>query len=519
MQALSPTDSAFLWMETRNQPMHVAGLNIYTPPADAGPDYLPKLLAEWGKHLQAQPPFNVRPVLKFGMWYWEEDKEFELDYHFRHLALPQPGRIRELLALVSRVHGNLMDRNRPLWEAYLIEGLPGGRFATYIKIHHALVDGVTGAKMMANGHSLNAEERRPPLWAQMLAKHPTNRPKRAPPSLMEQLAAAARAGRDILPGIGSGLWDIVRSGSAHDASALPFQAPPTPFNVEISGSRRFASQSYALSRLKHIGQAAGATVNDVTLAICAGALREYLLVQNKLPKKPLVAMVPVSLHGETDAGGNQVSLLLASLGTHIADPLKRLKHIVASTTEAKNKLTKMPRLQKLAYGITSISPLAAGMVTGSAEKHPLFNLVISNVPGPKDTLYLDGSRLDEVYPVSIPTHYLALNITISGYGDRLGFGYIACRRSVPTLQRMLDYTHNAILELETALGIGHHHAAVPTPRAAKSAKPATTRVPKKTAKAVAKLVPVKTVKRAVAKTAAKAVSKALTRAPRKRAAA
>ena len=127
MRALSPTDSGFLWLETRNQPMHVAGLNIYTPPAGAGPEFVQDMLKKWGTHLQALAPFNLRPVLRMGLWYWEEDKEFELDYHLRHVALPQPGRIRELLAMVSRVHGNLMDRNRPLWECYVIEGLPGGR--------------------------------------------------------------------------------------------------------------------------------------------------------------------------------------------------------------------------------------------------------------------------------------------------------------------------------------------------------------------------------------------------------
>lgn len=468
MQALSPTDSAFLWMETRNQPMHVAGLNIYTPPPGSGPDYVSKLLAQWSKHPKAIAPFNLRPVLRMGLWYWEEDKEFELDYHLRHLALPQPGRIRELLAMVSRLHGNLLDRNRPLWETYVIEGLPGGRFATYGKIHHALIDGVTGARMAANAMCLTDTETKPPLWDLPFAHHPTVRLKSASPGWLEQLSNVAKAGKEILPGIGSGLWDIVRATYEESASALPFQAPPTPFNVEISGSRRFASQSYSLSRLKHIGTAAGATVNDVTLAICAGALREYLLTQHKLPKKPLVAMVPVSLHGETDAGGNQVSLLLASLATHIADPLKRLQRIVESTSQAKERLTKMPRLQKMAHGITSISPFGLGMVTGAAEKHPLFNLVISNVPGPKETLYLNGARLDEVYPVSIPTHYLALNITISGYGDRLGFGYIACRRSVPALQRMLDYTHNAITELEAALGISTPTAAK-KPRKKKSA--------------------------------------------------
>jgi diacylglycerol O-acyltransferase len=323
MQALSPTDSAFLWMETRNQPMHVAGLNLYTPPKGAGPEFVGELLAEWGKHLSALPPFNQRPVLRMGLWHWEEDKDFELDYHLRHLALPQPGRIRELLAMVSRLHGNLMDRNRPLWECYVIEGLPGGRFATYIKIHHALIDGVTGARMMADGLSLTPKEHKPPLWALPFPKHPTSRRAPAPKSLMAQISALAKAGREILPGIGGGLWDMVRAQVEETAAALPFQAPPTPFNVEISGSRRFASQSYSLARLKRIGVAAGATVNDVTLAICAGALRQYLEAQKALPKKPLVAMVPVSLHGETDAGGNQVSLLLASLATHIKDPRKR----------------------------------------------------------------------------------------------------------------------------------------------------------------------------------------------------
>ena len=185
-------------------------------------------------------------------------------------------------------------------------------------------------------------------------------------------------------------------------------------------------------------------------------------------------MVPVSLHGETSEGGNQVSLLLANLATHMADPRKRLQRIVASTAQAKQRLMAMPRLQKMAYGMSSVSPLGPGMVTGSAKKYPPFNLVISNVPGPKESLYLNGAHLDEVYPVSIPTHYLALNITISGYRDTLGFGYIACRRSVPALQRMLDYTDNAIRELESALGLP---SPSPTPvrkRAAKAvAKPAT----------------------------------------------
>lgn len=490
MTALSPTDSAFLWMETRSQPMHVAGLNLYTPPPGSGPDFVAKLLQQWGKHLKAVPPFNLRPVLRMGLWHWEDDQDFELDYHLRHLALPHPGRIRELLVMVSRLHGNLMDRNRPLWEAYVIEGLPGGRFATYIKMHHALVDGVSGARMMAKGLSVDAREQKPPLWAQDLAPRPASRGPKTAPGLLQQLADAARAGREILPGIGGGLWDMLRAGAGsadQPGGALPFQAPPTVFNVEISGSRRFAAQSYPLARLKAIGAASGATVNDVTLAICAGALRRYLQAKNTLPKKPLIAMVPVSLHGETDAGGNQVTLLLANLATHVADPLQRLRTIVQSTSEAKTRLSGMPRLQKMAHGMTTVAPLGPGMVTGSAGTRPVFNVVISNVPGPRQTLYLNSARLDEVYPVSIPTHYQALNITISGYGDNLGFGFTACRRSVPALQRLLDHTDESINELELALT---HAAATPpplkAPRRRRAPAPVATTAPTPAAKGAAR---------------------------------
>ena len=358
MKPLSPTGSMFLWMETRSQPMHVAGLNLYTPAKGAGPDYLRRLVEGWRQHLQAVPPFNQRPVLKLGRWYWEADQDFELDYHLRHVALPQPGRIRELLAMASRVHGNLLDRNRPLWEAYVIEGLPGGRFDTYIKVHHALVDGVSGAKMMADGLSRSAAEMKPPLWAQTFGKRAAAPGGTRVDRLVKSAVEAARATGEILPGVGSGLWELVHSSQAAAGATTPYEAPATPFNTEITGSRRFAAQSYSLERLRQIGKATGATVNDVTLAICAGALRRHLLSHSALPKTPLTAMVPVSLHGDPSAGaegGNQVALLLANLATHIADPVKRLQRIVASTTAAKQQLSKMSRLQKIAHGAAMLA--------------------------------------------------------------------------------------------------------------------------------------------------------------------
>lgn len=465
MKALSPTDSAFLWMETRSQPMHVAGLNLYTPPPGSGPNFVSHMVAEWRKHVKAQGIFNRRPVLRFGVWHWDEDSEFELDYHLRHLALPQPGRIRELLALTSRIHGNLLDRSRPLWEAYVIEGLPGGRFATYIKMHHALIDGVSGARMTAEGMSEDRHLLKPPLWAQTFKSRVPRAKVREgnKPGLMAQLAELAAAGREVLPGVGEGLADMARALTGQQTAYPVLQAPPTVLNVEISGARRFAAQSYSLARLKRIGAAADATVNDITLAICAGALRTYLTTHATLPDKPLTAMVPVSLHDDSTGEGNQVTLLLAELGTHIADPLKRLASIKASTTRAKDKLRSMSRLKKMAYGATSVATQGPSMMMPAlmeklSSKYPPFNVIISNVPGPRESLYLDGAHLDEIYPVSIPTHFLALNITISGYRDHLGFGYTACRRSVPALQRMLDYTDQSIRELEAALGLETKHS-------------------------------------------------------------
>jgi diacylglycerol O-acyltransferase len=449
MKPLSPTDAMFLWLEGRRQPMHVAGLHLYTPPPDAGEDFVRKLVEDWRDVTHAISPFDERAKFRVGHWFWEQDTELEIDYHLRHSALPQPGRIRELLSLVSRLHGTLMDRTRPLWEINIIEGLADGRIAMYAKVHHAMFDGVAAMKMMQRVLSEDPNERRPPLWAQERPARPPRDDDDTPhPGLMERML---RAGAEIVPGLQSGLREIVRASDAAHADAQPFHAPPTMFNVRISGSRRFAAQSYALDRIKGIGKATGATVNDITLAICSGALRRYLVAHDSLPDKPLIAMVPVSVRTPDHDGGNQVSIMLANLATHIEDPLERLRHIIDSTTTAKERLSKMTRLERLAHAAAMSAPMGASMVTGYARRRPIYNVVISNVPGPKQALYLNGMKLDETYPLSIPVDYLALNITITGYVNQLGFGYTACRRSVPALQRMLDYTDDTLVELETAL--------------------------------------------------------------------
>lgn len=453
MNPLSPTDAMFLWLEGRRQPMHVAGLQLYTPPADADDRFVVRLVEAWREQVAARHPFDQRVQFRLGHWFWEQDTEFELDYHLRHSALPRPGRIRELLSLVSRLHGTLMDRTRPLWELNIIEGLADGRVALCVKVHHALFDGVAAMKLMQTALSADPDAQRPPLWAQEPPQRTPRPHDDAPHGLLERALAA---GAEIMPGVRSGLWELVRASSATEADAQPFHAPPTMFNVRISGSRRFAAQSFGLDRFKAIGKATGATINDVTLAVCSGVLRRYLLAQHALPDKPLIAMVPVSVREEGQSGGNQVSILLANLATHLEDPLDRLRLVVESTKLAKDRLAKMSRLERIAHAAAMSAPMGASIVTGYAKRRPIYNVVISNVPGPKQTLFLDGMRLDESYPISIPFDYLALNITITGYCGQLGFGYVACRRSVPALQRMLDYTEESLGELELALHGGLH---------------------------------------------------------------
>lgn len=457
MTNMNAQDGMYFLIEQRRQPMHVASLQIFSPPKGAGVDYVQKLYQSWRKNLSATAPFNQRPINKHGIWRWEVDDEFDLDYHFRHLALPNPGRVRELLVLVSQLHSTLLDRNRPLWECYLIEGLAGGRFALYIKIHHGLVDGVTGLRMVTASLSTIAGETKPPIWVQKVVK--TGKAVREADMLVQKksglqpLYNIVQTFKELMPGLGSGMLDVIRGEIRADtgAIAMPLQAPPSPFNVPITGSRRFVAKSYSLERIQRIATVASATINDVTLALCASALRQYLLTHDALPKKPLTAMVPVSLHGETSKGGNQVGLILANLATDTADPVKRLAKIATSTSAAKERLKTMSRVEKIAHAAMTMVPWLPGILTGSSRKRPVFNVVISNVPGTKDTLYLNEARLDESYPVSIPADYQALNITVSSYGDNLGFGFTACRRSVPGLQRMVDHVETALAELELAL--------------------------------------------------------------------
>jgi diacylglycerol O-acyltransferase len=449
------TDSMFLLGESREHPMHVGGLQLYTLPEDAGPDYLNQLYHSLvGDEQNVQPLFRQRPrrpVSSLGQWSWTKDDLLDMEYHVRFSALPRPGRVRELLELVSRLHGSLLDRHRPLWEFSLIEGLEGNRFATYSKVHHALLDGVSSIILANRALSTDSSTTgMPPVWAVPPLEKPDRNGQSGPFAVLENL-------RDMTTDIAGVLPAVIRSANTalrEQASVLPFQAPRTIFNVQITGARRFAAQSWSLDRIKAIRKATGATLNDVVLAMCSGALRRYLLELDALPDRPLIAMVPVSLRGKqkkSDASGNSVGAILVNLGTHLADPAGRFTQIQESAQIAKRSLAELSPLQILALSGLTMAPLAFAPIPGVVRlTPPPFNLIISNVPGAQRPLYWNGARLEGMYPLSIPYDGQALNITITSYAGNLQFGLTGCRRNVPHLQRLLTYLEESLSELETA---------------------------------------------------------------------
>lgn len=452
MQFMSPTDSVFLLGESREHPFHVGALQLFKPPEGAGLEFVRDLYEGMVTQTDFQPTFRKHPATLFGGIAnvgWAFDNDIDVDYHLRRSALPSPGRVRDLLELTSRMHGTLLDRHRPLWEAHLIEGLSDGRFAVYTKVHHSLLDGVSALKLTQRTLSKDPDDRE--IRVPWTLKPKKREKKGAGPSLLQSLASTAGS----VAGLAPSTWSLARAALLEQQLTIPFGAPKTMFNVKIGGARRVAAQSWPLERIRKVKEAAGVTINDVVLGICAGALRAYLLEQSELPDAPLIAMVPVSLReeSEADAGGNMVGAILCNLGTDIEDPAKRLEVISNSMHGNKKVFASLPKLEALALSALNIAPLGLSAIPGFVgSTRPPFNIVISNVPGPQQPLYWNGARLDGNYPLSIVLDGQALNITLANNGDNLDFGLVGCRRSIPHLQRLLGHIETALKDLERAVG-------------------------------------------------------------------
>ncbi|WP_434049974.1 WS/DGAT/MGAT family O-acyltransferase [Marinobacter salarius] len=455
MKSLSPVDQVFLWLEKRQQPMHVGGLQLFSFPEDAPDDYVAQLADQLREETIVTPPFDRRLGSRFGQPVWVEDEQLDLEHHFRFEALPTPGRVRELLSFVSAEHSHLMDRERPMWEFHLIEGLKDRQFAVYTKVHHSLVDGVSAMRLFQRMLSQDPEQRNmPPIWS--LPRRSRSGDDDEGPSMWRNVAhLLGESGKQLgtIPAVTKALLNTVNRARKDPAYDSIFHAPRCVLNGKITGSRRFAAQSYDLKRIRAVCTAFGTTVNDVVMTMCATALRTYLMNQDALPEKPLVAMVPVSLRTDDSSGGNQVGIILASLGTHLNDAAERLRYIHEDVKASKQRYAAMSPEEILNYTALLLAPASFNLLTGLAPKWQTFNVVISNVPGPKEPSYWNGARLEGMYPVSIAMDRIALNMTLTSYCDQVEFGLIGCRRTLPSLQRMLDYLEDGLSELEQAAGL------------------------------------------------------------------
>lgn len=460
MKSLSSLDRMFLAGETHESLMHVGLLIPFSPPEGGTPDFLRPLLEELKKQPKAYPPWNLKlrhpELLSSPLQAWVEEEELDVDYHVRRSALPSPGDERELGILVSRLHSHSIDFHRPPWEVHLIEGLEGGRFAIYFKVHHSLIDGYTGMRLLIRSLSQTAEERDRPMFFALPPDTRSRQPEEGAAPTLGHLLHLAREQISATRDAGKALLNVVRASRSHDLSLVsPLQAPKSVLNRKISRNRRFATQQYATERLKAVARAHGGTLNDVVLALCSTALQRLLSEQGALPAEALTAMLPVNIRPKDDpGGGNAVGAILASLATDIADPAVRLATIIASTKRAKEQLQGMSKNAALQYSVMLMAPAFLQQIPGAVGRvRPAFNLVISNVPGPEAPLYFRGWRAEGIYPLSIPFHGHGLNVTVNGYAGSLSFGFIGCREALPHLQRLAVYSGEALEELESLPGV------------------------------------------------------------------
>jgi diacylglycerol O-acyltransferase len=464
---IDPTAAGFLIAENRNMPMHVGGLQLFKKPEGAGRNYVREMFEQMRDVEEIAPLFLKRPhrsIKTGGQLVWVPDEQFDIEHHVRHSGLPKPGRVRELLELCSRLHSTRLAWERPLWEATIIEGLRDGRVAIYTKLHHALVDGVSAMRLVQSVLSTDPDQRgMQAMWAAgVTGSKASKATTEAEHSLSGVPVSAIRSALGITAeaaGLPSALIKTVTKAVKNETSALSFNAPRTMFNQNITGSRRFAADDWPVERLRAIGRATGTTINDVVMAMCSGAVRKYLLEQDALPSEPLVAMVPVGLKAKESQvasaeGGNAVGAVMVQLATDLNDPEKRLAAIHKSMKDGKEALSSMTPIQILAMSAIGQAPaILTPMFRMQGLVRPPYNLVISNVPGPRTTHYWNGAQLLGSYPLSIPINGMALNITCTSYDGNMAFGLTGCRRTVPHLQRLLGHLDSEVKALEKAVDV------------------------------------------------------------------
>jgi len=476
LRQLTSLDAQFLALETPRQSGHVGGLAILdTSTTPTGALTLADIQSLIAERLPLLPPLRWRlREVPFGLDYpyWADDIDFDLDFHVRELALPAPGDDDQLAEQVARIVSRPLDRAKPLWELYLVHGLESGHTAMLTKIHHAVIDGISGAEIMGLLLDLEPEGRQLPVPARwgddepppgdlgMLARGLLGLPRypvralRSLPAAMPNLQETPFA---TLPGAGT-VGRVAKAVTRRNGSSTPRErmvAPKTSFNGRVSAHRRFAFGQLSLDDVKAVKNFHGVTVNDVVVALCAGAVRRWLLEHEELPDEPLVAQIPVSVRTDEQIGtyGNRIMLMSAPLFTEEAEPIRRLQRTHDALDGMKERHRALPAnlLQDANHFIPPAVFSRAARVTfrlaTSRPGRPTWNLVISNVPGPQFPLYCAGARLVANYPVSVITDGLGLNITVMSYCGSLDFGIIADREQMPDVGRLLGWLGESLAEL------------------------------------------------------------------------
>jgi diacylglycerol O-acyltransferase / wax synthase len=462
MRHLSVVDGAFLHLESPEMPMHVGSLALFEPPPGEPGAWYEQVKAHVMGRMHLAPVFTRKlALMPFDLAnpVWIHDDDIDIDYHIRYLVLNKPGTMAQLEALAARLHSSLLDRSRPLWEFYVIDGLADGRVGFYSKVHHAAVDGQAAVAMANSVFDIAPEPRR------VKAPRPA-RSNRYQLGVAELLGAALSNQvqqvvqfAKLVPPLGSAALQATKNALAerrkptdpNAKAASKFKlAPATPFNTSITNQRAFAGVSLPLGEIKQIGKSLGASINDMVLWLCSTALREYLTESRELPAKSLVAGVPISLRAEGDtSSNNQVSGTVIDLATQIKDPVERLRVIMLGTQSMKQQMGAFGKLIPTDFPSLGSPWLLSGLASlygrsRIADKLRFANVVISNVPGPQIPLYLAGAKMVGNYPVSIVVHGIALNITVQSYMGQLDFGLIACRRATRDVDQLAMHLTKAL---------------------------------------------------------------------------
>lgn len=492
MKQLSGIDTSFLNLETATSFGHINSLSIYRRPEDADFDPYEVFRSQVESKLGLLEPFRRRLVevpLGLDRPYWINDPDFDLDFHVRHIGVPGEGSQTQVGDLVGRLIGRPMDRSRPLWEGYVIEGLESGDFAILLKLHHSTIDGAAGAEMLGMLLDTDATEDQSrwtpevePGVGELLARTAFGLAKtpakglRLQAKMLNELGKITRSqgisniARTVQQGLPGPAGQVVRralgvSERPEEQDQVPLLprigGPRTPFNASITAHRRFAYRAAPLAHIKAIKSELGATVNDVVMAVCAGGLRRYLESHDALPDRDLIAMIPVSIRTgeETEKWSNRVSAIFADLPTAADDPIERVEQVHSSMIAAKEQFDLMPadmigELSDLAPPALAMRAARLATRTRLADRtNPPANLVLSNVPGPRAPLHLGDAELKHYYPVSTIVDGQGLNITVQSYVDTLDFGLVSCRELVPDLWDLADLIIEEISVLAEAAGL------------------------------------------------------------------